>query len=220
MSGAKNYSVSSSLQRNDPVVDGLYPNSIPVIQNDGFVRYVPDFLSQHASDQLLAQSLAEISWDQDQVRMFGKSVQVPRLSAWFSSIHATYEYSGLVHRPKQMPEFVRALLYDVVVRTGIEFNSILVNLYRDGTHSMGWHADDEPELGPEVTIGSLSVGTERMFRFRHRHNNGQPVSLPIAHGSLLLMYPPLQKYWLHQLPKRKGITTPRVNFSFRVVHSA
>lgn len=118
----------------------------------------------------------------------------------------------------QMPEFVQALLHDVISRTGIEFNSILVNLYRDGTRSMGWHADDEPELGPEVTIASLSVGSERVVRFRHRHKSDQRMALPVVHGSMLIMYPPLQKYWLHELPRRKSVTMPRVNFSFRVVN--
>lgn len=116
-----------------------------------------------------------------------------------------------------MPPFVQELLSDVNLRTKVEFNSILVNLYQDGTHSIGWHADDEKELGPEVTIASLSVGSERIIRFRHRHIANLRKALPVAHGSLLMMYPPLQNYWLHEVPKRKNIKLPRVNFSFRVV---
>ena len=116
-----------------------------------------------------------------------------------------------------MPDFVSELLCEVVMRTGIDFNSILVNLYRDGTQSMGWHADDEPELGPEVTIASLSVGAVRELRLRHRHDKSLRVTTSLAHGSLLMMYPPLQEYWLHELPKRRSITEPRVNFSFRVL---
>lgn len=117
-----------------------------------------------------------------------------------------------------MPKFLQVLLEDVVSRTGIEFNSILANLYLDGTHSMGWHADDEPELGQEVTIASLSLGSARVVRFRHRHKIDRRIALSAAHGSLLLMYPPLQKYWLHAVPKRKNVITPRVNFSFRVMN--
>ena len=222
MRGAKNCSVSSALQLqfNDTVAAESKQHSTPFIQEDGVVRYVSDFLTRAASDQLLAQSLAEISWTQDHIKLFGRLVAVPRLSAWFSSINATYKYSGLVHQPQKLPDFVEALLREVVSRTEIEFNSILMNLYQDGNHSMGWHADDEPELGPEVTIASLSVGAAREIRFRHRHKIGLKVLLPVAHGSILMMYPPLQKYWLHELPKRKSITTPRVNFSFRVVHRA
>ena len=210
--------MSSTLQFRDSLATKSEQHFTPVIQEDGVVLYVPDFLTLSASDQVLAQSLAEISWAQDCIKLFGRSVAVPRLSAWFSNINATYKYSGLVHQPQKMPDFVEALLTEVVSRTEICFNSILVNLYQDGNHSMGWHADDEPELGPEVTIAALSLGAVREIRFRHRHKNGLTVVLPVAHGSILMMHPPLQKYWLHELPKRKNITTPRVNFSFRVVN--
>lgn len=218
MNGVKNFSVSSTLPRQDPDSDKTNQCSKPIIQEDGFVRYIPSFLSKVSGDRLLEQSLTNILWKQDQIQLFGKLVIVPRLSAWFSSVQATYKYSGLVHRPKRMPHFVIALLQDVVSRTGIEFNSILANLYLDGSHSMGWHADDEPELGPEVTIASLTVGSARVVRFRHRHKSDRRIDLSAAHGSLLLMYPPLQKYWLHAVPKRKNVITPRVNFSFRVMN--
>ena len=191
--------------------------AIPVIQEDGVVMYLPGFFSPAVSDQLLAQSLAELAWAQDHIKLFGKSMPVPRLSAWFSSISASYKYSGVVHQPQEMPHFVRDLLRDVVRRTGINFNSILVNLYQDGTQSMGWHADDEAELGPDVSIASLSVGAERELRFRHRHNKGQRLAISLEHGSILMMYSPLQEYWLHELPKRRSITEPRINFSFRVL---
>ena len=193
---------------------------IPIIQDDGLVHYFPDFLSCEASDQLLAKSIAEILWEQDQIKLFGRIVKVPRLSAWFSQTNTTYRYSGLTHQPKQMPEFIKTLLHDVVVKTGVEFNSILVNLYRDGNDSMGLHADDEAELGPAVNIASLSVGVPRTLVFRHRYNKLARIALPVAHGSLLMMYSPLQKYWMHELPKRKNVAAPRVNFSFRVIQSA
>lgn len=119
-----------------------------------------------------------------------------------------------------MPEFLATLLSEVIARTGFEFNSVLVNLYRDGSDSMGWHADDEPELGSEVTIASLNVGARRVIRFKHRHKKEFRTSLPVAHGSLLMMYPPLQEFWLHEVPKRKGISTPRINFSFRTMRSS
>ncbi|MYD46695.1 MAG: alpha-ketoglutarate-dependent dioxygenase AlkB [Gammaproteobacteria bacterium] len=213
----KSYSASSAREYDHPVVVESVRHAIPIIQEDGIVRYIPGFLSAAASDHLLARSLAEIVWAQDHVKLFGKSMPVPRVSAWFSSINASYKYSGLVHRPQEMPDFVSELLCEVVMRTGIDFNSILVNLYRDGTQSMGWHADDEPELGPEVTIASLSVGAVRELRLRHRHDKSLRVTTSLAHGSLLMMYPPLQEYWLHELPKRRSITEPRVNFSFRVL---
>lgn len=191
--------------------------AISIIQEDGIVQYVPGFLSPTASDQLIARSLREIAWAQDHIKLFGKSMPVPRMSAWFSSISASYRYSGLVHQPQVMPNFVRELLREVSKRTEINFNSILVNLYQDGTQSMGWHADDEPELGPDVSIASLSVGAERELRFRHRHDKDLRLAISLEHGSLLMMYPPLQEYWLHELPKRRSITEPRINFSFRVL---
>lgn len=217
MSGAKSYSVSDAQCYDDPVAAEFNRSSTQIIQEDGIVRYVPDFLSQAYSDQLLARSLDGISWVQHHINLFGKSVAVPRLSAWYSIIDATYKYSGLVHRPQHIPDFVSTVLNTVVSKTGIDFNSILVSLYRDGSHSMGWHSDDESELGPEVIIASLSLGAQRVFRFRHRHNKGLSVAVPVEHGSLLMMYPPLQEFWQHELPKRKNVSMPRVNFSFRLV---
>ena len=214
---AKNYLVSNALQYDHSVAVPANSTAIPVIHEDGIVRYFPRFLSPTVSDQLFARALAEIAWVQDHIKLFGKSMPVPRLSAWFSSIGASYRYSGLEHQPQVMPEFVRELLHEVVKRTEIDFNSILVNLYRDGTQSMGWHADDEPELGANVSIASLSVGAERVLRFRHRHNKDLRLAISLEHGSLLMMYPPLQEYWLHELPKRRSITEPRINFSFRVL---
>ena len=212
---AKSYSVSSAQQVDHRLTAAFGSDEVPVIQEDGIVRYIPGFLTATASDQLLARSLAGIAWTQDHITLFGKSMPVPRGTAWFSSVSATYRYSGLEHQPQAMPDFVRELLLEVVKRTEIEFNSILVNLYQDGTQSMGWHADNEPELGPEVTIASLSVGAERELRFRHRHNKERRLGISLEHGSLLMMYSPLQLYWLHELPKRRRITEPRINFSFR-----
>lgn len=209
--------MSNALQYDHLVQVAFNSTTTPIIQEDGIVQYVPGFLSPTTSDQLLARSLIEIVWAQDHIKLFGKSMPVPRMSAWFSSISATYRYSGLEHQPQVMPDFVRELLGEVSKRTEIEFNSILVNLYQDGTHSMGWHADDEPELGSEVSIASLSVGAERELRFRHRHNNGRRLAISLEHGSLLMMYPPIQEYWLHELPKRRSITEPRINFSFRLL---
>lgn len=209
--------MSSALRYDHPVAIASKDDTNPIIHEDGIVRYIPRFFSPTISDLLLARSLAEITWVQDHIKLFGKSMPVPRLSAWFSSIGASYRYSGLEHQPQMMPEFVRELLLEVVEKTEIDFNSILVNLYQDGTQSMGWHADDEPELGPIVSIASLSVGAERELRFRHRHNKDLRLTISLEHGSLLMMYPPLQEYWLHELPKRRSITEPRINFSFRVL---
>ena len=219
-SDAKNFSVSSRLECDDSLAASSNAQPTTIIQEDGVVWYLSDFLSPSESDRLLAQSLAEIPWTQDNIRIFGRSVPVPRLSAWFSSVNATYKYSGLVHQPKPKPEFLAKLLSVVVARTGFDFNSVLVNLYRDGSDSMGWHADDEPELGSEVTIASLNVGTRRVIRFKHRHKKELRMALPVAHGSLLMMYPPLQEFWLHEVPKRKDISAPRVNFSFRTMRSS
>ncbi|MCY3541659.1 MAG: alpha-ketoglutarate-dependent dioxygenase AlkB [Gammaproteobacteria bacterium] len=209
--------MSRALRSDHTVTSESNGLATPVIQKDGVVMYLPGFLSPAVSDQLLARSLAEIAWAQDHIKLFGKSMPVPRLSAWFSSVSASYKYSGVAHQPQEMPDFVRDLLVEVMRRTGINFNSMLVNLYQDGTQSMGWHADDEPELGPDVTIASLSVGAERELRFRHRYNKDQRLAISLEHGSLLMMYPPLQEYWLHELPKRRSITEPRINFSFRVL---
>ena len=149
--------------------------------------------------------------------MFGRRSPAPRMSAWFSDDGFSYTYSGFTHNPTPFPLFVREMIERVSEITDKSFNSALVNLYQDGSDSVGWHADNEAELGSAVDIASLSLGTTRTFRLRHRRNAHPQISMEVEHASLVVMHHPLQEHWTHELPKRKRITEPRVNFSFRMM---
>lgn len=188
-----------------------------VLKADGTATYVSNFLPTDAADTLLHQALEQISWQKLSTTVFGQTHAVPRLSAWFSEVDRSYSYSGCCHKSQPMPRFVRQLQQSIVGYTRCPFNSVLVNLYKDGEHCVGWHADNEPELDSNQPIASLSVGVVRDFRFRHRLNKQRTVTISSEHGSLLMMYPPIQEFWEHTLPRRTKSKLPRVNFSFRTI---
>jgi len=158
--------------------------------------------------------LAEGPWAQHLVRVFGREVAQPRLVAWFGEPGATYTYSGLTLEPHPWPVSLietRAICEELA---GIEFNSALANLYRDGTDSVAWHADDEPELGPDPVIASVSLGADRRFDLRHRQS-GETIKSVLPAGSVVVMSRGCQQNWLHQVPKQLRVKKPRINLTFR-----
>jgi len=159
-----------------------------------------------------------IGWRQESIALFGKTHLQPRLICWMGDPQCTYRYSGTHWEPQPWHPAVAALRGRIEALTGASFNSVLLNLYRDGRDGMGFHADDEPELGPRPVIASLSLGAERMMHFRHRHDRGQPTfRLPLPGGSLLLMRGDTQKNWKHAIPKRQRPAGPRINLTFRLI---
>lgn len=187
-----------------------------VLARDGLVTYEQDFLSADEADGILACLRAEIPWSQDAMTIFGRKVAFPRLTAWYGDPDAVYTYSGLRNEPNPWTPLLAALRERLVARTGIAFNSVLLNFYRDGADAMGWHADDERELGPQPTIASLSVGGERPFQLRHRRD-GETVALLLAHGSLLVMSGATQHAWVHRVPRQRRVHAPRINLTYRRV---
>lgn len=180
------------------------------------IRRFPDFLSQAQADQWF-DHLSQRDWRQYQIQMFGRWVNEPRLIDWAGPV--AYVYSGRTLEPRPMSQALMDLTDQVSACAVIEFNHLLMNYYRNGQDSMGWHRDDEPELGPDPTIASLSLGCARDFQLRRP---GDPTTtLTLGHGELLLMDPPCQSQWQHQLPKRalSRVATPRINLTFRRVIS-
>ncbi len=178
----------------------------------------PAFLPAAEAETLLAQLRAEVAWEQRSIRLFGQEVPQPRLTAWYGDPAARYTYSGLHWEPTPWTATLRHLRQRVEAATGTRFNSVLLNLYRNGRDSMGWHADDEPELGPTPAIASLSLGATRRFRLRPRPGTpAQPFGLDLPTGSLLLMRGPTQQHWQHALPKTARPIGPRLNLTFRWV---
>lgn len=157
-----------------------------------------------------------MNWRQESVQLFGKQVPMPRLTAWYGD--KGYSYSGLYNKPQPWLPVLLALKEQVEQASKQPYNSVLLNLYRSGQDSMGWHADDEPELGAQPSIASLSLGGDRRFSFKHRSRKDlKATSITLHHGSLLLMQGATQHHWLHHIPKTKHPVQPRINLTFRLV---
>jgi alkylated DNA repair dioxygenase AlkB len=184
--------------------------SIPL--RDAQILYDPEFLGPEEADHFLAEFSQNIEWQQRSIKMFGRPVAQPRLTAWYGE--ADYTYSGLHWAAKTWPEELKQLKARVEKHCGETLNSVLANLYRDGQDSVGWHSDDEPELGREPVIASVSLGVARSFYMKHRSDNAEWKIL-LTHGSLLLMKGATQHAWKHTLPKDKKIQEPRINLTFR-----
>ncbi|MEO7757571.1 MAG: alpha-ketoglutarate-dependent dioxygenase AlkB [Dokdonella sp.] len=186
---------------------------------DADVRYAVQAYAQASADALLEALDAEIPWQQHRLNLFGREVAAPRLSCWMGDPAATYTYSRTRFDPLPWTPTVALLRDDLAARFGLRFNSVLANRYRDGRDSMGWHSDDEPELGSQPQIASLSFGAERTFRLRKRITREAVLSIPLAHGSLLLMAGDSQALYQHALPTRAAVTSPRINLTFRWIHA-
>jgi alkylated DNA repair dioxygenase AlkB len=181
------------------------------------VVYRPDWLTRADADACLARLLLEVPYSQHRVRLFGREHPSPRLSAWIGDADALYRYSGVRHEPLPWTPTTSALREQLRERDNIDTNSVLVNRYRDGADSMGWHADDEAELGPEPVIASISLGAPRVFRFRARVAGGESLAIELEHGSLLLMRGNTQALYRHALPKTRKAIGERINLTFRSI---
>lgn len=182
----------------------------------------PQFLPLAEAARLQQELTETLQWRQEPIRLFGKEVLQPRLTAWYGDATAQYSYSGLMLTPQPWAPALLGLRTQVEQAAGTTFNSVLLNLYRTGQDSMGWHADDEPELGPEPIIASVSLGATRRFRLRPRHPqelNHAPFGLDLPSGSLLVMRGTTQQHWLHAVPKTARPVRPRINLTFRTIHA-
>lgn len=183
----------------------------------GQVRLEPDFVAAPEADAWLERLRRELDWQQREIVLFGRRVMQPRLVAWHGDPGVRYRYSGTTLRANGWTACLHEICVRVEHRLGVSFNSVLCNLYRDGADGMGWHADDEPELGKIPVIASLSLGEMRRFLLRRRDDHAQKLELWLPHGSLLVMQGDLQRHWQHALPKTKCSAGPRINLTFRQV---
>jgi alkylated DNA repair dioxygenase AlkB len=188
----------------------------PVItpKEDGDVRLYPALIDAHDTQALFDALKHEIAWEQREIQVYGKRYLQPRLLAWYGDVGIRYRYSGdtLIAKPwTQTLERLKAVCETV---TQSHFNSVLLNLYRDGQDAMGWHADNEPELGTEPVIASVSLGCPRRFDLKHR-SSGLRRDVFLPDGSLLVMAGRTQQHWVHQIARSAKIQTPRINLTFR-----
>ena len=185
---------------------------------DADVRYQSSWLPQSTADSMLRDLLAETPWTQHRVRIFGRDLPSPRLSAWIGDPGASYTYSRVRHEPLAWTPTLALLRSQLRAEFGIDFNSVLANRYRDGSDSMGWHADDEAELGPEPVIASVSLGATRQMRFRSRAAGARgSVAVALEHGSLLWMAGGTQQHYQHAISKTRADVGERINLTFRVL---
>lgn len=185
---------------------------------DADVQFRPAFYGPEQSEGLMHLLLAETCWKQETITLWGKQHLQPRLSAWYGDADSMYAYSGVVLNPHPWTGTLLKIRRDIENASGHRFNSVLLNLYRDGNDSVGWHSDAEPELGTMPVIASLSLGETRTFRFRHKlRKEFKPVSLELNDGSLLLMAGPTQRFWQHTIVKERRLCGPRINLTFRTI---
>lgn len=171
------------------------------------------------ADALLVALRSGLPWQQESIVMFGQPRPVPRLVSWHGDPGTTYVYSGVAHAPQPWTAALDAIRTRAAELAGVRFNSVLANLYRDGSDGMGWHADDEPELGPEPVIASVSFGATRRFRMKHRRGAAAPLDIALNHGSMLVMRGTTQRCWWHSVPKTARPVGERINLTFRWIRS-
>lgn len=182
------------------------------------------FLTQSVADRLFVDLLHSLDWRDEHIRMFGRRIRSPRRVCWYGEPGVGYVYSGSLHEASGWPDSLVALRSALMEYLQVPFNFVLANLYSDHNDSMGWHADNEPELGHEPVIASVSLGAVRTLRIRsNRRTTGerrksQPMELP--HGSLLIMRNDSQSAYQHALPKSRTACSPRINLTFRYICSS
>lgn len=169
------------------------------------------------ADALMQALLAQVQWEVHRIRMFGRVVDSPRLSSWIGDADASYRYSGTQFAPQPWLEALQPVRTRLQDETGHPFNSVLVNRYRSGNDAMGWHSDDEPELGAQPLIASLSLGATRRFAFKHRDDAALKQTLELGHGDLLLMGGDTQRHYKHALPRTVKPVGERINLTFRQI---
>lgn len=190
----------------------------PLQMPDAEVLFYPCLFNAADCEQLFATLETEIAWRQDSATIFGRHHLLPRLTAWYGDLGKTYRYSGISMEPLPWTPTLRQIKLAIETVAEVEFNSVLLNFYRHGQDSMGWHSDDEPELGLNPVIGSVSLGGCRRFLLRHKGSKAVPkVELNLTNGSFLLMQGPTQHFWQHHVPKTKRPVDPRINLTFRVI---
>jgi len=191
------------------------PVTIPL--KDGSILYDPYFFNNKEANDYFEILRNDIKWQQDDIKIFGKIYAQPRLTALYANNEKPYRYSNITMYPKKFSTILLLIKSQVEKYTNLDFTSCLLNLYRDGQDSNGWHADNEKELGENPIIASISFGAERFFQMKHRYDKSQKLKIKLENGSLLLMKGETQHHWLHQIPKTKKMVGERINLTFRTI---
>lgn len=192
------------------------PERLPM--PDAEVALYRDFFSPDESARLFQELVDTIHWQQESIRFGGKAVPLPRLTAWYGDEDKSYRYSGITVNPLPWIPSLLSIKTRVEAVSPVTFNSVLLNYYRGERDSVSWHSDDEPELGINPVIASVSFGATRKFQFKHKTNTDLRLAVDLTLGSLLLMAGATQHHWKHQIPKTTKPVGARINLTFRVIY--
>lgn len=195
----------------------LFSDHLSLDLEDADITYYPNFLTRAEANTLYEILYKETPWQQDDIKVFGKVYAQPRLTALYGNNGVPYSYSTITMTPHRYTPAVLEVKIQIEQVAKAIFTTCLINLYRDGQDSNGWHSDDEKELGTNPIIASLSLGEERVFKLRKKEDHRITSKIPLAHGSLLLMKGRTQHTWQHQIPKTARKIQPRINLTFRII---
>lgn len=184
---------------------------------DATIEYYPNLFDVEKSNLLFEKLRQDIPWQQDSITVFGKNHLQPRLTALYGNEGKPYSYSNIVMQPHPWNAILTYIKEEVEILCHEKFTTVLLNLYRDGRDSNGWHADNEKELGRNPTIASVSFGAERSFHLQHNSIKEAKQKITLGHGSLLIMKGETQHFWKHQIPKTNKPIPPRINLTFRII---
>ena len=190
-----------------------------IISLDGDVSLYNDFIANKSAAILFATLMETIEWRQESIQLYGKMLPSPRLTAWYGDNGKRYSYSGITLQASPWTAELEEIKNQLYEELGLVFNSVLLNLYRNGQDSVGWHSDAEQTLGDNPTIASISLGATRRFLMQHKKHKTEKVALDLPAGSLLLTQGVTQHYWRHCVPKTKRTVGPRINLTFRIIKS-
>lgn len=199
-------------------MDSLF-QSEPIVLNlpDAEIIYYPNFFDKKEADAIFAELKNETPWQQDDIRVFGKIHPQPRLTALFGNDGKPYSYSNIKMQPHPWTLLLQKIKSYIESVSDTNFTTVLLNQYRDGKDSNGWHADNEKELGTNPIIASVSFGAERVFQLKHNSISNLKQNILLEHGSLLIMKGTTQHFWKHQIPKTSKPIGSRINLTFRVI---
>ncbi len=183
---------------------------------NGECLFYPNFFSKSESDLFLQKLKSDIDWRQESMNMYGKQVNFPRLTAWYGDNDKPYSFSGITLAPKIWTKELIEIKEKIEPLSKVQFNSVLLNLYRSGNDCISWHTDAEKELGQNPVIASVNFGATRKFQLRHTQTK-EKLEIELTHGSLLIMQGELQHFWQHQVPKTSKTISERINLTFRVI---
>ena len=183
---------------------------------NGEILHIKKFFDQSLSDNYYKELIEGVDWKQEKMKLYGKELLFPRLTAWYGDNDKPYSFSGITLLPNEWTKELLEIKRQIETKAEVSFNSVLLNRYRDGNDSISWHTDAEKELGKNPIIASVNFGATREFQLRHIYTK-EKLSIELSHGSLLIMLGELQHFWQHQIPKTKTKVRERINLTFRVI---